>query len=55
VTEHPHARLARTARAAVSASDVKTLGRLCTEDPVWQASGRGPRSGDQHAVDGFWE
>jgi ketosteroid isomerase-like protein len=44
--DHPHAKLARIAWEAVSASDVDTLGRVCSPDLVWHASGRGPRSGD---------
>jgi ketosteroid isomerase-like protein len=44
--EHPHAKLARTAWEAVSASDVDTLQEVCAEDLIWHASGRGSRSGD---------
>jgi len=44
--EHPHAKLARTAWEAVSASDVDTLREVCSEQLIWHASGRGSRSGD---------
>ena len=44
--DHPHAKLARTAWEAVSASDVDTLSRVCSEQLIWHASGRGARSGD---------
>ena len=44
--EHPHAKLARTAWEAVSASDVDTLQDVCAEDLIWHASGRGSFSGD---------
>jgi len=44
--EHPHAKLARTAWEAVSASDVDTIQRVCSENLIWHASGRGSRSGD---------
>ena len=44
--DHPHAKLARIAWEAVSASDLDTLGHVCAPDLVWHASGRGPRSGD---------
>ncbi len=44
--DHPHAKLARIAWEAVSTSDVETLRRVCAEDLVWHASGRGSRSGD---------
>ena len=44
--EHPHAKLARTAWEAVSASDVDTLQEVCSEQLIWHASGRGSRSGD---------
>jgi ketosteroid isomerase-like protein len=30
----------------VSASDLETLARVCAEDLVWHASGRGARAGD---------
>lgn len=43
--DHPNAKLARTAWEAVSASDVDTIQRVCAEDLVWHASGRGPRAG----------
>jgi ketosteroid isomerase-like protein len=45
VSEHPHAKLARAAWEAVSKSDVETLSRVCSDDLVWHASGRGPRAG----------
>jgi len=44
--DHPNAKLARTAWEAVSASDVDTLSRVCSEQLIWHASGRGARSGD---------
>ena len=44
--DHPNAKLARTAWEAVSASDVDTLSRVCSEQLIWHASGRGTRSGD---------
>jgi ketosteroid isomerase-like protein len=44
--EHPHAKLARTAWEAVSASDLGTLREVCSEQLIWHASGRGARAGD---------
>ena len=44
--DHPNAKLATTAWAAVSAGDVDALSRICTPDVTWCASGRGPLSGD---------
>jgi ketosteroid isomerase-like protein len=44
--DHPNAKLAKTAWAAVSAGDVAALSRICTPDVTWRASGRGPLSGD---------
>jgi ketosteroid isomerase-like protein len=44
--EHPNAKLARTAWEAVSASDVDTLQKVCSDQLVWHASGRGARAGD---------
>lgn len=49
--EHPHAKLARIAWEAVSTSDVETIANVCSEDLVWHASGRGPRSGDYRGRD----
>jgi len=43
--DHPHALLAKVAWEAVSAGDVDTLAEVCSENLVWHASGRGPRSG----------
>ncbi len=43
--EHPHATLARTAWEAAACSDTETLSRVCSDELVWHASGRGPRSG----------
>lgn len=43
--DHPHAKLARTAWEAAAHGDSETLARCCSEDLVWHASGRGPRSG----------
>lgn len=46
MVDHPHAKLARIAWEAVSASDVDTLREVCSEQLIWHASGRGARSGD---------
>jgi ketosteroid isomerase-like protein len=43
--DHPHAKLARAAWEAAAAGDTEALRRLCSEDLVWHASGRGRRSG----------
>jgi ketosteroid isomerase-like protein len=54
--EHPHAVLAKLAWEAVSVGDAEMLAQVCTEDLVWNASGRGKRSGvyrGQEAVFGF--
>jgi ketosteroid isomerase-like protein len=45
IERHPHAKLARTAWQAAADGDVTTLSEVCSEDLVWHASGRGPRSG----------
>ena len=45
MTDHPHAKLARIAWRAAADGDVETLARVCAEDLVWHASGRGPRAG----------
>jgi hypothetical protein len=44
-SDHPNATLARTAWEAAAVGDRETLRRVCHEDLVWHASGRGPRSG----------
>ncbi len=51
----PAARLARAAWEAVSKSDVDAVERLCSEDLVWHASGRGSRSGDYRGRDAVIE
>jgi ketosteroid isomerase-like protein len=53
--EHPNADLARTAWEAVSHGDTETLARVCSEDLVWHASGRGTRSGDHRGLDDVFE
>lgn len=45
MNEHPNTQLARVAWEAASGGDVETLSRVCSEDLVWHASGRGRRSG----------
>ena len=45
IPDHPHALLAKIVWQAVSEGDVDTLSEVCSEDLVWHASGRGPRSG----------
>ena len=55
MTEHPHAKLARTAWEAAAHGDSETLARVCAPDLVWHASGRGPRSGDYHGLDATFE
>jgi hypothetical protein len=45
IPDHPHALLAETVWQAVSEGDAETLSEVCTEDLVWHATGRGPRSG----------
>ena len=49
--EHPHAKLARTAWEAVSASDLDTLQEVCSDHLIWHASGRGARAGDYRGRD----
>jgi ketosteroid isomerase-like protein len=51
MSEHPHARLARSAWEAAAAGDTEALRRLCTPDLVWHASGRGRRSGSHKGLD----
>ena len=54
--EHPHAVLAKLAWEAVSVGDSELLSEVCAEDLVWNASGRGTRSGvyrGREAVFGF--
>jgi hypothetical protein len=54
--EHPHAALAKLAWEAVSVGDAEALAEVCAEDLVWNAAGRGKRSGvyrGQEAVFGF--
>ena len=54
--EHPHAVLAKLAWDAVSVGDAEMLAEVCAQDLVWNASGRGSRSGvfrGQEAVFGF--
>ncbi len=54
--EHPHAVLAKLAWEAVSVGDAELLSEVCAEDLVWNASGRGTRSGvyrGREAVFGF--
>ncbi|MBW2665987.1 MAG: hypothetical protein JRE13_06835, partial [Deltaproteobacteria bacterium] len=50
-TEHPHAAIARLAWEAVSVGDAGMLAEVCAEDLVWNASGRGKRSGVYHGQD----
>jgi ketosteroid isomerase-like protein len=45
IPDHPHALLATVVWEAVSAGDVDALAEVCSDDLVWHASGRGPRSG----------
>ena len=45
IPDHPHAQLAETVWQAVSEGDSETLSKVCTEDLVWHAAGRGPRAG----------
>jgi ketosteroid isomerase-like protein len=49
--DHPHALLAKVAWEAVSAGDVDALAEVCSDDLVWHASGRGPRSGTHSGRD----
>ena len=54
--EHPHAVLAKLAWEAVSVGNAELLSEVCAEDLVWNASGRGTRSGvyrGREAVFGF--
>jgi len=55
MSTHPNAELARVAWEAVSTSDVDTLNRVCDDDLVWHASGRGPRSGDYRGRERVFE
>lgn len=55
MSDHPNAELARIAWQAVSIGDVETLTRVCSEDLVWHASGRGSRSGDYEGRDAVFE
>jgi len=50
VIDHPHAKLARTAWEAAAHGDAESLERVCHPDLVWNASGRGPRSGSYRGV-----
>lgn len=55
MSESPSARLARAAWEAVSQSDVEAVERLCAEDLIWHASGRGSRSGHYRGRDAVIE
>jgi len=43
--DHPHALLAQVAWESVSEGDVDALSEVFSDDLIWHASGRGPRSG----------
>ena len=45
ISDHPNARLAKAAWAAVSAGDADRLSEIWPDDVVWHVSGRGRRSG----------
>jgi len=45
IPDHPNALLAKVAWEAVSVGDVDTVSEVFSNDLVWHASGRGPRSG----------
>jgi ketosteroid isomerase-like protein len=49
--DHPHALLAKVAWEAVSVGDVDAVAEVFSEDLVWHASGRGPRSGSYSGRD----
>lgn len=54
--DHPHALLAKIAWEAASVGDAEALAAVCSDDLVWNASGRGKRSGvyrGQEAVFGY--
>jgi ketosteroid isomerase-like protein len=56
IVDHPHALLAKIAWEAVSVGDAEALAEVCSDDIVWNASGRGKRSGvyrGQEAVFGY--
>lgn len=55
VPSHPHEQLARALWDAVSSGDVAALERLSTDDLVWHASGRGPRSGTLRGRDAVFD
>lgn len=48
--DHPYAKLARTAWEAAAHGDAAALTRVCSENLVWHASGRGLRSGDYNGL-----
>jgi len=50
-----NARLARTAWEAAAHGDREALARVCTDDLLWHASGRGPRSGDYRGLEAIFE
>jgi hypothetical protein len=45
IVDHPHALLAKIAWEAASVGDAEALAQVCSDDLVWNASGRGKRSG----------
>ena len=45
IPDHPYALLAKVAWEAVSVGDVDAVEEVFSQDLVWHASGRGPRSG----------
>jgi hypothetical protein len=49
--DHPHALLAKVAWEAVSIGDVDALSEVFSDELVWHASGRGPRSGSYRGRD----
>jgi ketosteroid isomerase-like protein len=51
IPDHPHALLAKVAWESVSHGDVDALSEVFSDDLVWHASGRGPRSGDYRGRD----
>ena len=45
MSRHPHEVLVRAAWEAVAKSDVAAFEKVCREDLIWHASGRGARAG----------
>jgi hypothetical protein len=51
VKDDPSAKLAQIAWEAVACADAEILARICKNDVVWHAAGRGPRAGNYRGLE----